>query len=68
MEPGVSLEGSQMSHETRPLNEVVRHAQWVVGCFKQEDIDKVPMRPNQGFKPLVSIVLLASCPFPSWLT
>jgi hypothetical protein len=46
MEPGVSLEGSQMSHETRPLNEVVRHAQWVVGYFKQEDIDKVPMRPN----------------------
>jgi hypothetical protein len=24
----------------------------MVGNFKQEDIDKVPMRPNQGFEPL----------------
>jgi hypothetical protein len=46
MELGVSLEGSQMSHETLPLDEVVRRAQWVVGGFKQEDIDKVSMRPN----------------------
>jgi hypothetical protein len=34
MKPGVSLEGSWMSHETLPLNEVVRHARWVVGGFK----------------------------------
>jgi hypothetical protein len=47
-----------------PLNEVVRHARWVVGSFKEEDIDKVLMRPNQGFEPLVSVVLLAlSSPF-----
>jgi hypothetical protein len=38
-----------------------------VGNFKQEDIDKVPMRPNQGFEPLVSAILLALCPFASWL-
>jgi hypothetical protein len=62
MKPGVSLEGSRMSHETLLLNEVVRRARWVMGGFKQEDIDRVPMRPNQGFKPLVSVVLLVSCP------
>jgi hypothetical protein len=55
---GVSLEGSQMSHETLPLDEVARCARWMVGSFKQEDIDKVPMRPTQGFEPLVTIVLL----------
>jgi hypothetical protein len=43
MTPGVSLEGSQMSHESLPLNEVARHAWWMVGNFKQEDIDKVLM-------------------------
>jgi hypothetical protein len=26
------------------------------GSFKQEDIDRVPMRPTQGFEPLVSVV------------
>jgi hypothetical protein len=45
-----------------PLDEVIRHARWVMGGFKQ-DIDRVPMRPNQGFEPLVSIVLLVSCTF-----
>jgi hypothetical protein len=60
MKLGVSLEGSQMSHETLPLDEVVQRARWVVGGFKQEDIDKVPMRPCQGFEPLVSVVLLVS--------
>jgi hypothetical protein len=65
--PDVSLEGSQMSHETLPLDEVARRARWVVGSFKQEDIDKVPMRPNQGFEPLVSVVSLALCTFVSWL-
>jgi hypothetical protein len=49
MKPGISLEGSWMSHETLSLDEVARCARWVVGGFKQEDIDKVPMRPNQGF-------------------
>jgi hypothetical protein len=60
MKSGVLLEGSRMSHETLPLDEVVRCARWVVGGFKQVDIDKVPMRPSQGFKPLVSVVLLVS--------
>jgi hypothetical protein len=46
MTPGVSLERSQMLHETLPLDEVSRRARWMVGSFKQEDIDKVPMRPN----------------------
>jgi hypothetical protein len=32
--PGVSLEGSRMSHETLPLDEVVRRARWVMGGFK----------------------------------
>jgi hypothetical protein len=52
-----SLEGSQMSHESLPLNEVTWRARWMVGSFKQEDIDRVPMRPTQGFEPLVSVVL-----------
>jgi hypothetical protein len=56
MKLGVSLEGSRMSHETLPLDEVGRFARWVMGGFKQEDIDKVPMRPNQGFEPLVCVV------------
>jgi hypothetical protein len=56
MTPGVSLEGSQMSHETLPLDEVIWHARWVVGSSKQEDVDRVPMQPNQGFEPLVSAV------------
>jgi hypothetical protein len=42
----VSLEGSRMSHETLPLNEVAWRARWMVGSFKQEDIDRVPMRPT----------------------
>jgi hypothetical protein len=47
-----------MSHETLPLDEVARRARWMVGSFRQEDIDRVPMRPNQGFEPLVSVALL----------
>jgi hypothetical protein len=46
MMPEVSLEGSRMSQETLPLDEVARCARWMVGSFKQEDIDRVPMRPN----------------------
>jgi hypothetical protein len=45
-----------MSHETLPLDEVARRARWMVGSFKQEDIDRVSMRPTQGFEPLVSVV------------
>jgi hypothetical protein len=47
-----------MSHETLPLDEVARHPWQMVGSFRQEDIDRISMRPNQGFKPLVSIILL----------
>jgi hypothetical protein len=57
MTPEASLEGSQMSHESLPLDEVAQRARWMVGSFKQEDIDRVPMRPTQGFEPLVSVVL-----------
>jgi hypothetical protein len=46
MTPEVMLEGSRMSHETLPLDEVARRARWMVGSFKQEDIDRVPMRPT----------------------
>jgi hypothetical protein len=57
MTPDALLEGSQMSHETLPLDEVARCARWMVGSFKQEDIDRVSMRPSPGFEPLVSIAL-----------
>jgi hypothetical protein len=67
MMSGVSLEESRMSHESLPLDEVAQRARWMVGNFKQEDIEKVPIRPNQGFEPLVSAILLALCPFTSWL-
>jgi hypothetical protein len=56
MTPEASLEGSRMSHESLPLDEVTRCAWWMVGSFKQEDIDRVPMRPTQGFEPLVSVI------------
>jgi hypothetical protein len=56
MTPEASLEGSRMSHESLPLDEVARRARWMVGSFKQEDIDRVPMRPTLGFEPLVSVV------------
>jgi hypothetical protein len=49
-----------MSHETLPLDVVARRVWWMVGSFRQEDIDRVPMRPNQGFEPLVSVALLVS--------
>jgi hypothetical protein len=54
-----------MSHETFPLDEVARRARWMVGSFKQEDINRVLMRPTQGFEPLVSVVPIASGPFAS---
>jgi hypothetical protein len=65
MMPEASLEGSWMSHKSLPLDEVARRARWMVGSFKQEDIDRVPMRPTQAFEPLVSVVLIASGPFAS---
>jgi hypothetical protein len=61
----VSLEESRMSHESLPVDEVAWCARWMVGSFKQEDIDRVLMRPTQGFEPLVSVVLIALGPFAS---
>jgi hypothetical protein len=65
MTPEASLEESRMSHESLPLDEVARCARWMVGSFKQEDIDRVPMRPTQGIEPLVSVIPIASGPFAS---
>jgi hypothetical protein len=56
MTPEASLEGSRMSYESLPLDEVARRARWMVGSFRQEDIDRVPMHPTQGFEPLVSVI------------
>jgi hypothetical protein len=56
MTPEASLEGSRMSHESLPLDEVARRAWWMVGSFWQEDIDRVPMCSTQGFEPLESVV------------
>jgi hypothetical protein len=56
MTPEASLEGSRMSHESLSLDEVTRRARWMVESFRQEDIDRVPMCPTQGFEPLVSVV------------
>jgi hypothetical protein len=39
MTPKASLEGSQMLHKSLPLNEVTWRARWMVGSFKQEDIN-----------------------------
>jgi hypothetical protein len=56
MTPEASLEGSRMSRESLPLDEVARRARWMVESFKQEDIDRVPIHPTQCFEPLVSVV------------
>jgi hypothetical protein len=29
----------------------------MVGSFKPEDVNRVPMRPTQGFEPLVSVAV-----------
>jgi hypothetical protein len=34
MTPEASLEGSRMSHESLPLDEVARRAWWMVGSFR----------------------------------
>jgi hypothetical protein len=57
MTPEAPLEGSRMSHESLPLDEVARCVRRMVGNFKPEDVDRVPMRPTQGFEPLVSVVV-----------
>jgi hypothetical protein len=45
MTPEASLEGSRMSHESLALEEVLRRACRMVGNFKVEEVDRVPMRP-----------------------
>jgi hypothetical protein len=42
-----------MSHESLPLDEVARHARQMVGSFRQEDIDWVPMHPTKKRRPCV---------------
>jgi hypothetical protein len=46
MTPEAPLEGSTISHESLPLDEVARRACRMVGSFKPEDVDWVPMRPT----------------------
>jgi hypothetical protein len=41
-----SLEGSRMLHKSLPLDEVAQHVWWMVGSFRQEDVDRVPKRPT----------------------
>jgi hypothetical protein len=55
MTPEASLEGSRMSHESLVLEEVLRWARRMVGNYKVEEVDRVPMRPTQGFEPVVSV-------------
>jgi hypothetical protein len=55
MTPEASLEGSRMSHESLTLEEVLRRARRMVGNFKVDEVDRVPMRPTQGFEPVVSV-------------
>jgi hypothetical protein len=40
------LEGSRMSHEPLTLEEVLRWARRMVGNFKVDEVDKIPMRPT----------------------
>jgi hypothetical protein len=46
MTPEALLEGSRMSHESLTLEEVLRRARRMVGNFKVDEVDKVPMRPT----------------------
>jgi hypothetical protein len=43
MMPEAPLEGSRMSHESLALDEVLRRACRMVGNFKVDEVDKVPM-------------------------
>jgi hypothetical protein len=56
MTPEASLEGTQMSHESLALEEVLRRARRMVENFKVEEANQVPMRPTEGFKPVVRIL------------
>jgi uncharacterized protein YqhQ len=54
MTPEASLEGTRMSHESLAL-EVLRRARRMVGNFKVEEVNRVPIRPTEGFEPVVCI-------------
>jgi hypothetical protein len=56
MMPEAPLEGRRMSHESLTLKEVLRWACRMVGNFKVDEVDKVPIRPTQGFEPVVSVL------------
>jgi hypothetical protein len=56
MTPEASLEGTRMSHESLALEEVLRRARRMVGNFKVEEANRVPMRPTEGFEPVVHIL------------
>jgi hypothetical protein len=60
--PEASLEGTRMSHESLSLEEVLRRARWMVGNFKVEEANRVPMRPTEGFEPVVRILGLVCLP------
>jgi hypothetical protein len=45
-----------MSHESLALEEVLRRARRMVGNFKVEEANQVPMRPTEGFELVVRIL------------
>jgi hypothetical protein len=53
MTPEANLEGTRMSHESLALEEVLRRAHQMVGNFKVEEVNRVPMRPTEGFESVV---------------
>jgi hypothetical protein len=62
MTPEASLEGTRMSHESLSLEEVLWRACRMVGNFKVEKANRVPMRPSEGFEPVVRILGLVCLP------
>jgi hypothetical protein len=60
MTPEASLEGSRMSHETLTPEEGLRRARRMVGTFQAEEADRLPMRPTEGFEPVVSSLVRSS--------
>jgi hypothetical protein len=45
-----------MSQESLALEEVLRRARRMVRNFKVEEVNRVPMRPTEGFEPVVRIL------------
>jgi hypothetical protein len=61
MTPEANLEGTRMSHESLTLEEVLRRARRMVGNFKAEEANQVPMRPTEGCESVVRIPGLRYC-------